>query len=231
MQCSTLITRWYAWAPGHWLLGILISIVSGSVPISAVFALSSGTTDFPGKLVFQDGQLTARIAAMPLRQVMEELSRVSGAQIRWLNSTDGAEVISVEFPPLPIVEALQRILHEKNFLLFYTASREEPRLTQIWISSKKNTGGPLVFVPPPVTARGTAPKAEESEEETTQPVEAVIWAALNDEDLPSRLSAIEDLGERARQDPGLREILSQLARNDSSPQVKDLAAGVLAGME
>ena len=231
MKRFTSSERRDIWTPVRWLLGILISVVSGSVPIGAASALSPGTTHFPGKLAFQDGQLMARIATVPLRQVMEEFSRVSKAEVRWLNSADGAGAISVEFPPLPVVEALQRLLHGKNFLLFYAGGRGAPRLTQIWISAKGNAKRPSTPIASPVTARETAPRAEATDEETMQPLEAVMWAAQSDKDLPSRLSAIEDLGERARQDPGIRAILSQLAHNDGSPQVQDLAASLLTGLE
>jgi hypothetical protein len=202
MKRSTLIARWYSWTPGHWLLGILVSIVLGSVPIGPASALGPAATNFPGKITLQDGQLAAKIATVPLRQVLEEFSRLSGVQVRWLSPADEEEAISVEFPPLPIAEALRRILCEKNFLLFYITVRGEPRLTQVWISSRGKAGGQPALTPQPVTAGEATPRAEELDVNIAQSLEVVIQTALSDEDLASRLSAIEYLGNMPRKTRG-----------------------------
>src|SRR5262245_51753898 len=92
---------------GHWLCGVFVGLTVTSAPVGA--APDSVTGNFPAKIVLQDGKLTTRVMGMPLRQVMEEVSRVSGAQIRWL-SVVGEETVSVEFSALPFSEALRRIL-------------------------------------------------------------------------------------------------------------------------
>jgi hypothetical protein len=66
---------------------------------------------------------------------MEEMSRVSGARVRWLSDQAEEKRVSVEFTALPLPEALRRILREMNFLLFYTSTGNSVKLTEVWILS------------------------------------------------------------------------------------------------
>jgi len=230
MKCSTLIVRRSSWILSHWLLGIVVSLALGSVPVRATYALDPVATNLPGTITLHDDMLTVRVKAVPLQQVMEEVSRLSGAQIRWL-SQDGEEPVSAEFPALPFSEALRRILGERNFLLFYTSPRGETKLTQIWISSGGQAGRQPVLTRQPVPQGKTTQVTEGPDEETAQALEVVIQTALNDEDLSSRLGAIEYLGHYAQEDPRVKAILSQLAQSDNNPQVQDVASAMLEGME
>jgi hypothetical protein len=72
--------------------------------------------------------------------VRAELSRLSGAQVRWLNAS-GERPVSVDFTALPLDEALRRLLDPYNFVLLYTADGERSALTQIWISAATRTTG------------------------------------------------------------------------------------------
>ena len=217
--------------PGRWLHGALIGLALWSAPTHTSYARGATPGDFPGKITLQDGSLTARIATVPLRQVMEEISRLSGAQVRWLSQQGEGEPVSVEFTALPFSEAMRQILREQNFMLFYTVSRGEPRLIQIWISAKGKAEEQSVVMSQPVESGETALRAEEPVKEIAQPLEVVIQTALSDEDLASRLSAIEYLGEHAQEDLRVREVLSRLARSDSNPQVQDIASAVLGTVE
>lgn len=226
MKHSTLITSRSSWIPSHWLLGIVVSLALGSVPVRATYALGPTAVNFPGQMTLQDGKLTARIMAAPLRQVMEEVSRLSGAQVLWLSQA-GEEPVSVEFSALPFSEALRRILGERNFLLFYTTMGEEGRLIQIWISSGGTGRGQPVLIPQPVSQWETTQVTEGPDVDIAQPLDVVIQTAMNDEDLSSRLSAIEYLGYHVQEDPRAKVILSRLARSDANPQVQDAASAML----
>src|SRR5262249_55155716 len=96
----------------------------------------------PGQISVQDGKLSAQISATSVRQVMEEVSRLSEARVRWLNGQTEEKLVSVEFTALPMAEALRRILGERSFLLFYTPTKEGAKLTDIWIASGTASGQP-----------------------------------------------------------------------------------------
>jgi hypothetical protein len=93
---------------------------------------------FPAVLTLQDGKLTAQIASLSLHQVMEEISRLSGAEVLWLGQEE-EEQISAEFSAIPFAEALRRLLGERNFMLFYVGAGQKTRLAQIWISPRIST--------------------------------------------------------------------------------------------
>jgi hypothetical protein len=56
-------------------------------------------------------------------------------------------------------------------------------------------------------------------------------AATADEDLISRLDAIESLGRHVQQEPRVRAVLADLARHDPSVEVRPLAAATLGSLE
>ncbi len=239
MKCSPLMARKSPRTPSRWLQGILVSLVLSTGLVDAAYALGPAAAALPGQLSLQDGKLTARLIATPLRQVMEEVSRLSGARVRWLSSQAAEKPVSVGFTALPLPEALRRILGETNFLLFYAPGGEGTTLTQIWISSKGTGGGQPGFPPRLATQAPLSPASDSQSENavegqaglTAMPVDVLIQTAVGAEDTSLRVEAIAQLGEYAPADPKVKEILSHLASNDSNPQVRASAAEVLAGME
>jgi hypothetical protein len=172
---------------------------------------------------------------------MEEVSRLSGARVLWLNQ-DRGNPVTVEFPALPFAEALRRIVGEKNFMLFYSSVGERTKLTQIWISSRGKTGEQPVFALQPVSAvNPSSPPASDQAvqgketlgqgELDSMPLDTALQAALSDGDSSSRLRAIAHLGQYAQEDSRVEAVLSNLARSDPNPQVQEAASEVLAGME
>jgi hypothetical protein len=232
MKRLTPTTPWFSWTPGLWLHGILVSLVLGSLSVCAVYAAGPAAVSFPGKITLQDGKMTARIVAAPLRRVIEEVSKLSGAQIRWL-SQGGEEPVSVEFTDLPFSEALRRILGEKDFVLFYPSAREGARLPQIWIYPRGQAGGQLVVIQEgettPPAPSDTAPSVESPPVEPD--LDSLIETALHDQDMSVRLDAITQLGGYAQEDPLAKTILSQVAHSDSNPQLRKSAAELLQNME
>jgi hypothetical protein len=243
MRRSMLIARRSSWTPGRWLCSLLVSLIVGNASVRTAYPLDPAAVNFPGKIMLQDGKLTARFAATPLWQVMAEVSKLSGAEVFWL-SQGGEEPVSADFTALPFSEALQRILGKNNFLLFYTSIGEEGRLTQIWISSRGiGKGHPMRELPPglamtapPLPAVDPASQGGEAvaagqEPIDAMPLETVIQTAMNDDDLSVRLEAIARLKQDAQEDPRVKVTLSHIARNDSDPQVRDAASNALAEME
>lgn len=211
---------------------LLLSLVLGSVPVSTVAAGSPAAGTFPGTLTLHGETLTAQISAAPLRQVMEEVSRLSGARVLWLQP-GGEEPVSVAFTALPFSEALERILTQKNFLLLYAPAAEGGQLSQIWISAEeRGTGQPQTLLPVPLgLPPPPAPNTPLVEQIPDTLIDTLIQAALRASNPAERLNAISQLGGFAREDPRAQAILSQVAQSDDDPRVRDFAAEILRHIE
>lgn len=218
------------------LAGLLISLALGAGPVSAAYAFDPE----PGQISLQDGKLSARFPATPLRQVMAEVSRLSGARVRWLSGHAEERPVSAEFLALSLPEALRCILGEISFLLFYTEAGESVKLTEIWISSGMGRGQPGPIPPPASQMKALLPtwdSASQGEDAERQaefdiiPVGTLIQTAVSTAKLSLRVEAIAQLGGRVQEDPKVEGILSHLASNDSNPQVRAAAAEVLSGIE
>jgi hypothetical protein len=65
---------------------------------------------------YENDALTVKLAKVPVSDVLAELSRVSGAEIR--GQPNGRDV-SAEFEAVPLPDALHRLLGDQNFALIY----------------------------------------------------------------------------------------------------------------
>jgi hypothetical protein len=235
MNHITHVTRQSSWMTGRWLLGLLGSLVLGSLPGGTADARGSAPVEIPGQITFQDGQLTARFGGASLWQVMAEVARLSGVQVRWMDTAVKERALSVEFYNLTLAEGVRRMLRAHNVLLVYTPSGEGTRLTQIWIASREDGGLPGRDRPsappvlPPPTIEEPAATMEQSMAGTEPPLEALIQIATEEADLAARLNAIGALGNHAPHDARIREFLEDLADHDSHPQVRDTASMLLGG--
>ena len=99
MQLAILHTSWFSRRLSRWYYGILTGLIISGLSIHTTHALDSVAVNLAGKIMFHNEQLTTTVTATPLQQVMEEISKVSGVQIRWLDS-GGEEPVSVHFVAL-----------------------------------------------------------------------------------------------------------------------------------
>jgi hypothetical protein len=184
-----------------------------------------------GQIIFQNEQLTTTITTTPLREIMEELHRVSGVQVRWLDA-EGEEPVSMNFVALPLSKAIPRLLRERNFLLFYSSTGEGARLTQVWISSRKTGRGQMEGTQHPLSPeQSPPPSADDAAEEGIVPPDMLLQIALYDRGLSARLEAIAQLEGYSHQDPRVVAALSHLADNDHESQVREAATAVLETIE
>jgi hypothetical protein len=88
--------------------------------MALAMALSSTAhADESGDVVRCDGnRLTLDVAGMPLRALLVEIGRQSGAQVRI--DASGEETVSDAFNSIPLEEALRRLLGERSFAMVYT---------------------------------------------------------------------------------------------------------------
>jgi hypothetical protein len=205
-----------------------------------VIAVSPPSAPAPGSLQFANGVLTVHLNAVPLRQVMAELSAQSGVQVCWLNG-GGEELISVEFQHLPVADALCRLLPQQNFLLLY----RHTQLEQIWITSAGQGGrlrtlpgtpSPGATVREPATEEGEQPEdeaeAEEDEAELGKLLPQQIAAQVQELVLRSkgsaqRAEAMQWLATQGRDNPQVRAALVQIANDATDPSAQALAAEML----
>jgi len=99
------MTRWLRWIGAALLVAVLVQ-----VPRAA--------EDGDGRVVrYADDALTVRLTRAPVWEVLEEIGRQSGAEIRGEPAEAGE--ISADFEAVPIAEALDRLLGSQNFTLVY----------------------------------------------------------------------------------------------------------------
>ena len=212
------------------LLGVL-GVLPCVAPVHATSATAPVNPAFAGTVTLHDGKLTARLSAVPLRRVMAEVSRLSGAQVLWLRGVR-EEPVSVEFTALPLTEALQRLLGGNNFLLFYTSVGEEAKLTQVWIASRGQGREPMRFAPPLGTDAGVPPSpASDPPSGGMETIDTIIHTATQDPDPTMRLVSVSQLGMRAQEDVRVKAVLTQMAHSDHDPQVRNVAAEMLYSLE
>ena len=66
---------------------------------------------------FKDDRVTVRVHGVPVRDILEEIARQSGADIR--GEVRRPRAVSVEFEHILLTDALGRLLGEQNFTLTY----------------------------------------------------------------------------------------------------------------
>ena len=117
----------------------VVAIVVVSV-VTVLAARYAGSDDQPApRLVqYQDDGLTVHVTDVPLPEVLEELSRQSGAEIR--GELREARTVSVDFEKVPLAQALARLLPEQNFALVYGKNGRLERIRLIG-----GTGEPTSF--------------------------------------------------------------------------------------
>jgi hypothetical protein len=195
-----------------WLRGLLVSFAVSSILFYTADGLRAARVT--SRITLQDGKWTARIISTPLRQVLREVSRLTGAEILWLNLEEN-EVVSVEFIDATIQRALRKILGQRNFMLFYSPPEEGGKLTEIWISSGGNRQ-----IEQPAPARAST---------------SVLWrtrrTALRGQDLSSRLQAVEQLKRYAQTNKLAKRMLDYVARQADDPHVRYAAAQALAQVQ
>lgn len=232
--------RWSLKGINWWMCCLLLSLAFGESCDDHVLAANAKAAAFPGTLTLQEGKLTARIAAIPLRQVITEVARLSDAQVLWLGPQD-LRPVSVAFSSLSIAEALERLLPQKNFLLLYASKDNDARLRQIWISSPGAGVAELQITKrPPLTEQPqTTEQPEvmnddppaEADPEFNAVLDAHIETVLRETDANYRIEAIEALSGMSGSDARIRPLLAQLANTEQDAQVRGAAEEALAGLE
>ena len=221
---------WFTQRLGRWCYRILTGLVISGVSVHTARAFDSAAVNLTGKIMFHNEQLTAKITATSLRQVMAEIHKVSGVQIRWLDA-EGEEPVSVNFVAIPFAEAIQRLLGERNFLLFYSSTDGRARVTQVWISSGKARTTQLDTTQQPLARESSLLDETNAFVENFVSPDMLLHTALYDRGPTARLEAISRLKAYSHQDPRISAAFSHLAEHDDDFEVREAAAEALRGFE
>lgn len=224
VKLSTLRRKTAFGGAFQWWCGLVVGAILHGVSLPASYALGPPNATFSGVMTLQNGRLTLNVVGVPLRHVLEEFGRLSGTHIRWLNA-DGSPPLSMTFSEVPVSLAIQRILGENNFLLFYSLTTGGLQLSQIWVVSQKIGASSAVNLPESSGAALPPPTVQSTE--LADDTETLLQAAVNDPDPTIRLDAVSQLGAYAHEDPRVQVILSQVAQKENDPQIKKTVAEIL----
>ena len=101
----------------------------------------------PERVIHYEGdRLTVRLAGAPVTDVLDELGRQAGAEIR--GQVRDPREVSVEFEGVPLAEALHRLLGDQNFALVYG---NEGRLKSVRLLGGPQTAAAAGAAAPPVS--------------------------------------------------------------------------------
>jgi len=112
-------------------------VVSRGLVVAALLTGRNAAGDEPPERVVQYAKdaLTVRVTRVPVDEILGQLGKQSGAEIR--GEVRDRHEITAEFEDVPLPEALHRLLGEQNFALIYG---DGGRLKTVRL-----LGGPLVF--------------------------------------------------------------------------------------
>lgn len=99
------------------MVASLVVLLAGSVATAAPAPSPPTTIPSPISMAYHDGLLSVRLAGVPLEQVIAELERTTGAEVRG-ELLDRRKVYK-RFDDLPLPQALDRLLGAQNFILMY----------------------------------------------------------------------------------------------------------------
>jgi len=201
------------------LLGLCVGLVlcEGGIGIAAPAGPAAVTAAPP--MVLRDGKLTAELVAAPLPRVMEEIGRLSGAEVSWIGPVDEEERVSTSFVDLPLAQAIGRLLPTRSFEIVVSTTAESSRLRRILILPGGRSSPPV----------GTAPSVSvrQDPEPAQGPIDALDDMLRAQEAPVVRLEAVSQLAVLAVRNPDARNVLAQLSADDADDTVRERARQAL----
>lgn len=171
------------------------------------FLISAAWAQAPLQVEWKEGRLSVSAEKVPLAQILQEVARQTGMEIRGLEGLQ--EPVSVRFARLPLHEGLQKL--PVNYLMVWeTVPQREPRPVLALVFGR-NVPSPPEILPHKAlpSAEGTEPGVvEDSQEERLEAQqalteqgneEALREARFDDPDPTIQTAAFELLAEQDRQ--------------------------------
>ncbi len=219
---------------GRYYVVVWLTILGWSVFLLGSGWATAAVSEPPSGVTLHEGRLSVRVVNRPLWQVLAEVSRLSHAEVVWLSQEGQEAPVSVEFADLPLLEGLERILHQKNFLLFCVPQPSGLQVTHLWIASDQKPTQP----PPPLQVAASSPSPRD-EKATAAPSQSagtpagrtvgqrVVQMATSAPSPLTRANAVVYLGMHMDDEPQTKELLEQIARGDQSSRVREAATQAL----
>ncbi len=193
-------------------------------------------TAFELDITLEDGRLSVGARNAPLGRLLEEISRRGKVAIIQVGGVAGRR-ISVAFSDLPLDQGLRRILKQHDAFFYH---RGGGALKAVWVYAKDEGRG-MAPVPPEYwasTAELAQGLSDPDPDERARAIAAVVGRrgakaldavlkALNDDADQVRTEALYGAWKAGVELPA--GLLSELARNDPSVDVRFLALEALAG--
>lgn len=126
----------------------------------------------PLNITFDEGNISVDIEGAALRDVLSQLSRLSGIKVGGTNQA-GHSLVNERFSTLPTEKALQRLLGETNYLLIYEGGEGKGPVTALYL------------FPP-----GTDSAVQTREDALYEMDPAVLLDGLKDDALPPGMKAL-----------------------------------------
>ena len=104
---------------------------------------------------YENDALTVRLTNVPVAEVLDELRRQTGAEIRGQPHTPGA--VTAEFEAVPLGEALHRLLGDQNFALVF-ADNGRLKALRLLGEAEGLAAAPPSGAAPPAPVRTTPPQ-------------------------------------------------------------------------
>lgn len=122
--------------------GAVRLLVTGALAVALRLAGSSAE-ETPARVVeYSADKLTVRLSAVPIDEVLSEIERQAGAEIR--GQVRNPHPVSAEFRDVPLADALHRLLGDQNFALIYGSGGR--------LKTLRLLGGPQAAQAQPATA-------------------------------------------------------------------------------
>jgi hypothetical protein len=218
---------------------------AGALALVAAFAGHAAENPSDRVIRYDQDALTVRLVGVPVLEVLTEIGRQSGAEIRGVTSESRDVTASFEAVPLP--QALSRLLGDQNYALIYGSGG---KLRTLRLLGGSGDAVVLTAAPPPLASKDPTPLLEHRVRVTGPLADALkspmvslkeigeLWlhsedASLREESATNGLRAVEA-------EPDLRNSLVELTQSYSDAELanflraiagsraEELAASVIA---
>jgi hypothetical protein len=214
------------WRTAVVVLALALAVPPGRAANEEPPAKPAATKDKqPARVItYRNDKLTIHVQDVPVREVLDEIGRQAGAEIRGELTTPFS--VTVDFDDIDMNEGLRRLLRDQNFAIGYG---DEERLTSISLLGgplappEKTAGKPAVAAVAEPGAKPYHPKPWPPED--VKPSADRLWGMFtNPKELPVTGRLAEALGTKRAT---FRQ-LADAAAHDDDPGVRSRA--MLAGL-
>ena len=179
-------------------------------------------------LTMRGGLLSGEITGVPLREVLERLTSVTGIPIGWRGGGD-PESGPHRFVDLPPTDAIRRILAKQDFLLASGPMDDGAWRLQLWITSSDGTGSAARRIDGRLVAANRIDPAGWATLLAAVPasVAPLAQAAAVSAEAEDRLASVRALEQAAAEDSRVALLIRGIAERDADAGVRQAANEVL----